>query len=81
MILKFSFLVPSFPVSFQRFLRSSCIHAQCFGLLISFQDPNAEVHSLQSVQRQWEVYTWRVIKNWGVNIQNILGNPLYHVAT
>ena len=39
------------------------------------------MHSLQSVQRQWEVYTWRVIENWGVNTQNILSHTLCHVAT
>ena len=39
------------------------------------------MHRLQSVQRQWEVYTWRVIENWGVNTQNILSHTLCHVAT
>ena len=79
--LKFFVLGSGFSCFFSAIFEVYLYLCSTFLLIELISGPDAEMHSLQSVQRQWEVYTWRVIENWGVNTQNILSHTLCHVAT
>ena len=60
------------------FLAVSMISVSIFWF--NFRTRKCRCKSYRMLNVQWEVYKWRGLENWGVNVEKILGGPLCHVA-